>query len=141
MIGAIFVATFSGLFFASAFGKISPVIKMMIVITTVFKTVCKVALSTNCANKNAQSVVDKIFTMLFPTRIVVSTLSECSDKYNALRAPFTLFSAIVLILIRFMEERAVSLAEKNAESTNKTAIAAMSAACTVVNEAAKSILG
>ena len=72
-------ATLSGFAFEIDFGKISPNVRIITVMITVFKRFDSVGFKMNFENKYAQMVVEAMLTRLFPTKIVESALSECSQ--------------------------------------------------------------
>ena len=58
--------------------KISQKTKIIIVITTVLTMLYATGLKITFSSSEAQSVVDKMFTKLLPTKIVDKALSKCS---------------------------------------------------------------
>jgi hypothetical protein len=115
--GAFLRAVNSGVSFASVFGEISPKTKSSTVIT-------RVAIPTPFApNKPIKSAVASadavIFTILLPINTVERTLSKTSSILSVSCARL-LFSARFFSLIRFIEEKAISHAEKKAEKHSKT---------------------
>lgn len=103
------------------FGVISPKIKTAMVITTVEITEgFSEEFASNFVNKTVATAEDERFTMLFPIKIVEISLSKLfSDKCKTLAASRLPFAAIDFNLIRFTQEKAVSVAEKNADKISK----------------------
>ena len=117
-------ANFSAFSFARLLGIISPKMSIRTVIAAV-------AIPTPFAPKSSVHItvpndVERIFTILFPTRIVVRVLSKFSAIFSALVAFLLPFDASCLRRILFTDENAVSVAEKNADMIISKIIAAYS---------------
>ena len=79
-------------------------------------------------------VDDAMFTMLLPTRMVVSSLSKSSAFFSALWILLSVPSGSMLLsLVRLIPVYAVSEAEKNADSASRTAITASRAMSSIVS--------
>ncbi len=107
-------------------GRISPNIKMIIVITTVFIIVTQVSALGMDPNRPAktitETVANPIFARLLPTKSVVKARSKYSTIHNAFFDPVTSFSTKVFKRSFPTDEYAISVIEKKAEMTNKTII-------------------
>ena len=116
---------FSGYTPAKYFGVISPKINTDNVITTVETVVASSdELISSFVNNTVPSAEAVKFTILFPIRIVVISLSYFSSASLYTCFAFFLPSAIMLlILILFAHEYAVSVAENNPEKITNTTIA------------------
>ena len=111
MIGAENRANLSGDSFAILFGEISPKIRTSTVVTIV-ETLAPFASPSIFTNKIVASEDDKIFTILFPIRIVDKRLSYFSSNSSTRAARLFPLSAIFFMRIRFRDKKAVSVAEK-----------------------------
>ena len=110
---------FSANSFASDFGKISPKIKMMTVVTNVDTRRPVPPLKIDVAMA-VDTVAEPMLTILFPTRIVESVSSKRSTRLRTRFAALSPSSAIRIIRTRFTLESAVSADEKNADNMTRT---------------------
>ncbi len=121
MIGAENSANLSGDSFAMLFGEISPKIKTRTVVTIV-ETLAPFASPSIFTNRIVAKEEDKIFTILFPIRIVDNRLSYFSSSSSTSAARLFPLSAIFFMRIRFSDKNAVSVAEKYADMIRHIAI-------------------
>ncbi len=121
--GAANFANASGLSFAMDFGEISPNISTMTVVTIV--AIVAPYDPYRSTNSTVATAVIVMFTMLFPIRIVESTLSNSSARSSTSLARESPSDAAFFSLTRFSDVKAVSVAEKYPEKIRSTTMATM----------------
>ena len=110
VVGAGPAGLFAALILARS-GEISPKMRTSTVVTIV-ETLAPFASPSIFTNKIVASEDDKIFTILFPIRIVDKRLSYFSSSSSTRAARLFPLSAIFFMRIRFRDKKAVSVAEK-----------------------------